>query len=208
MVLIVKFYCNYILQGAKRPQVTKYSKLKKKLGWGTSEECLNITDGSTSSDSKRSKKAGGVQSKRHKWRTPKEKSVNFSETSEFDSIGEFCGSADASRSARDIMTSNRHPSGSVSDSSGISNATISDHVAYADDVFESGSEINLVTCSPVPELPPVPPKSVGNMVPYYVNVGSVKKKDCFSSILAKDPVILVSYAADQILPFVFDLLSA
>ena len=182
------------LQGAKRPQVTRYSKLKKKLGWGPSEEGITVENGSSSSDSKRSKKAGGVQSKRHKWRTPKEKSVNFSDVSEFDSVGVFHGPGDLHRSTHNNTLSHQLQAGSFSGSSGTSSVTVSDQVTYLDDVFESGSENDLIPRMPDQVLPPVPPQLPSSVVPDYVNVGSVRKRDQFSSILVQDPVALVRNA--------------
>ena len=183
-------------QGAKRPQVSKYSKLKKKLGWGTSEENLNMADESMSRETKRSKKGGGVESKRHKWRTPKEKSVNFADSSEFDTVGEFPDSVDVHvPQSRERDYINTAPAGSVtvSGSSGKSyNSIISAHVTGSDDVFGPSSSGYDVTVYEGPRTPRVPPKSYIGRVPDYVNVGSVRKDDCFSSIMVQDPVIMVS----------------
>lgn len=77
-----------ILQGGKRPQLsTKYSKLKKKFGRKPSDDVSLLSDEELRSrEIKRSKKAGGVFSKRHKWRNlpiaGSKKSVNFSDHSE------------------------------------------------------------------------------------------------------------------------------
>lgn len=75
------------VSGGKRPQVaTKYSKLKKKFGFrGSDDTSLISEDEVKSRDSKRSKKGGGVFSKRHKWRShnnTNKKTVNFSDQSE------------------------------------------------------------------------------------------------------------------------------
>ncbi|KAL4216691.1 hypothetical protein ACF0H5_024414 [Mactra antiquata] len=80
------------VSGGKRPQIsTKYSKLKKKFGWkGADDTSLLSEDEGRSRESKRSKKGGGVFSKRHKWRnfghgalsSSSKKSVNFSDHSE------------------------------------------------------------------------------------------------------------------------------
>lgn len=146
-----------------------------------------------SRDTKRSKKGGGVQSKRHKWRTPKEKSVNFSDMTEFDTIGDFSNSADARMNeSHDQIYSNLAYSGSGSESSGHSRSTISDHMTGADDVFESQSLNSQTDVYMGPSVPPVPPKVVNQRIPDYVNVDSVKKEDCFSSILVSDQVRLVN----------------
>ena len=191
-------------QGAKRPQVSKYSKLKKKLGWGTSEENLNMADDSMSRETKRSKKGGGVESKRHKWRTPKEKSVNFAEISEFDTVSELPVPVDVHTSQsreRDFIDA-APPMGtvSVSGSSGKSyNSTASGHLTDSDDPTTS---VNHVTVYEGPSTPRVPPKSYSSRVPDYVNVGSVRKDDCFSSILVPDLVIMVSVSKNAVTAFV------
>ena len=184
-------------QGAKRPQVSKYSKLKKKLGWGTSEENLHsMADDSLSRETKRSKKGGGVESKRHKWRTPKEKSVNFAEISEFDSVSEFPIPVDVhALQTRDReFVDSAPPVGSMSVSGSSvksNNSTASGHMTGSDDVFHPDTSVNHVTVHEGPSTPRVPPKTYGNRVPDYVNVGSVRKDDCFTSILVQDPVIMV-----------------
>ncbi|XP_053386913.1 synphilin-1-like isoform X2 [Mercenaria mercenaria] len=110
------------VSGGKRPQVaTKYSKLKKKFGFkGSDDTSLLSEDEVRSRDSKRSKKGGGVFSKRHKWRNlNSKKAVNFSD--QCDKSGSETTSDIASSSQRTGSNNcsddvNRTDSCSISDS--------------------------------------------------------------------------------------------
>ena len=162
-----------------------------------------MADDSMSRETKRSKKGGGVESKRHKWRTPKEKSVNFAEISEFDNVSELPVPVDvhASQSRERDFNDAAPPMGSVSvsGSSGKSyNSTASGHLTGSDDVFDQNTSVNQVTVYEGPSTPRVPPKSYSSRVPDYVNVGSVRKDDCFSFILVPDPVIMVSVSKNAV----------
>lgn len=114
-----------MLQGGKRPQVaTKYSKLKKKFGFkGSDDTSLLSEDEIRSRDSKRSKKGGGVFSKRHKWRnlssSTSKKVVNFSDQcdkSESETTSEFASASQQNGSQFSNDDVFRTDSCSVSDS--------------------------------------------------------------------------------------------
>ncbi|XP_060602722.1 synphilin-1-like isoform X2 [Ruditapes philippinarum] len=113
------------VSGGKRPQVaTKYSKLKKKFGFkGSDDTSLLSEDEIRSRDSKRSKKGGGVFSKRHKWRNlssnTSKKVVNFSDQcdkSESETTSEFASASQQNGSNNLSDDVFRTDSCSVSDS--------------------------------------------------------------------------------------------
>lgn len=101
---------------------TKYSKLKKKFGFkGSDETSLLSEDEIRSRDSKRSKKGGGVFSKRHKWRSlnnTSKKTVNFSDQSEKSGSENTSDIASVGQQAdfRSLSDNNRTDSCSISDS--------------------------------------------------------------------------------------------
>lgn len=102
---------------------TKYSKLKKKFGFkGSDETSLLSEDEIRSRDSKRSKKGGGVFSKRHKWRSlntnTSKKTVNFSDQSEKSGSENTSDIASMGQQGdfRNLSDNNRTDSCSISDS--------------------------------------------------------------------------------------------